>query len=333
MSISVNGKKIAGVGKPGKSAYQAAVDGGFSGTEEEFNTLLASMSAEPPDASEVGFTSGTTGMSADNVQDAIEELFTSVSDGKSAIAAAVTDMGVQTAATDSYETMAENIKEIETGVQLPTLTNPGTATDLASGKQLIDQEGKIVTGNVQTYESGRVMQQSTSHSPAPTTSNTLCTILPITYDVLLRDGSSVYTEVPLSLFGNATSADVSAGKTFTSSAGVAIQGTGQMMPTMATVSVSIGTVGWTSIDLFTPFDYLSFSSWAIDPSATIVTTPAIFQVPIGGCFAIVAGAEGVKPQYISGGRMIVSEASVGGYCYSMIVVESYSCSITMGLVS
>ena len=40
------------------------------------------------------------------------------------------------------------IAAIETGTQLPTLTNPGTAADMARGKQLIDQNGEIVTGTV-----------------------------------------------------------------------------------------------------------------------------------------------------------------------------------------
>lgn len=56
MAIIVNGKKVAGVGlpgkdgapgadgkdgAPGKSAYQAAVDGGYTGSEQEFNESLA----------------------------------------------------------------------------------------------------------------------------------------------------------------------------------------------------------------------------------------------------------------------------------------------------
>lgn len=32
------------------------------------------------------------------------------------------------------------------GVELPTLENPGTASDLAQGKQLIDQDGLVVYG-------------------------------------------------------------------------------------------------------------------------------------------------------------------------------------------
>ena len=62
MAIIVNGKKVAGVGlpgkdgapgadgkdgAPGKSAYQAAKERGYTGTEEEFNTALAGMQSAP----------------------------------------------------------------------------------------------------------------------------------------------------------------------------------------------------------------------------------------------------------------------------------------------
>lgn len=42
------------------------------------------------------------------------------------------------------------VAEDVTSIELPTLTNAGVASDLRSGKQLIDQDGNIVTGNVQT---------------------------------------------------------------------------------------------------------------------------------------------------------------------------------------
>lgn len=38
------------------------------------------------------------------------------------------------------------IAAIETGIQLPSLTTPGTAADLLIGKQLIDGDGNIVDG-------------------------------------------------------------------------------------------------------------------------------------------------------------------------------------------
>ncbi len=45
----------------------------------------------------------------------IDALKTSVSSGKALVAAAVTDKGVQTAATDSFATMAGNIRQIVSG--------------------------------------------------------------------------------------------------------------------------------------------------------------------------------------------------------------------------
>lgn len=66
-------------------------------------------------ASNVSFTPGSTGMSATDVQGAVTELFTSVSDGKSAIAAAITDKGVTTAADATFQQMANNILDIQTG--------------------------------------------------------------------------------------------------------------------------------------------------------------------------------------------------------------------------
>lgn len=42
------------------------------------------------------------------------------------------------------------------GVELPTLSNEGSASDLLSGKQLIDQDGNIVTGTIATKTSSNL---------------------------------------------------------------------------------------------------------------------------------------------------------------------------------
>lgn len=67
----------------------------------------------------------------DSVVDAINELFTSVSNGKSGIAAAITDKGVTTAASDSFSTMADNIATLKP----PTYIDPATAknSQIAAG--------------------------------------------------------------------------------------------------------------------------------------------------------------------------------------------------------
>lgn len=56
----------------------------------------------------------------DSLVDAINELFTDVGDGKSLIAAAITDKGVATAATDTFADMADNIGDIQTTPTLQT---------------------------------------------------------------------------------------------------------------------------------------------------------------------------------------------------------------------
>lgn len=82
-------------------------------TEEEEGDLSATQ---------VGYNNVSTGMVATNVQDAVTELFTSVSDGKKAISAAITDKGVTTAADATFQTMAENISKIKAGDSLEKVT-------------------------------------------------------------------------------------------------------------------------------------------------------------------------------------------------------------------
>ena len=67
-------------------------------------------------ASLTTYSNTQTGISATNVQDAIDSCFTSVSNGKSLIASAITDMGVSTGASDSFSVMAENIKQISQNI-------------------------------------------------------------------------------------------------------------------------------------------------------------------------------------------------------------------------
>ena len=68
-------------------------------------------------------------MAATNTQEAIDELFQSVSEGKSVIAAAVTDKGVETAATDSFTAMAQKIEQISTGAEIVSGTFVGNGSN------------------------------------------------------------------------------------------------------------------------------------------------------------------------------------------------------------
>lgn len=110
------------------------------------------------------------------------------------------------------------------GADLPTLTNPAGAGDIAAGKQAIRQDGGVVTGSLETKSALAVLADAVSAGtiqgqPAVTVSG------PLDNDCILRNGASIDVSAQASAFGNAEAADVAAGKTFTSSAGLEATGT------------------------------------------------------------------------------------------------------------
>lgn len=67
------------------------------------------------DGKKVYYDNTKTELPVNNVQDALDAVFTSVSSGKELIASAITDKGIETDKDASFETMAENISNIKAG--------------------------------------------------------------------------------------------------------------------------------------------------------------------------------------------------------------------------
>ena len=125
--------------------------------------------------------------------------------------------------------LAENIKS---GVTISgvtgTFTNDGTATasDIASGATAY-VNGEKVTGNVRTFTSkGSTFSDTIPMLDSDNGKLELFYTMPV--DTLFRAESGGFARCDLSSLGDATAADVASGKTFTSSAGLKMSGTGKL---------------------------------------------------------------------------------------------------------
>ena len=81
----------------------------YTGSGTTYDTLYPATTAE-----QASYSNTTTHSTATTVQGVIDELFTSVSNGKTSLASAITDKGQGTSPDDSFATMSEHIAAIRT---------------------------------------------------------------------------------------------------------------------------------------------------------------------------------------------------------------------------
>lgn len=95
-------------------------------------------------AKNIGIEDTAGNFTATDVEGALSELFTNVSDGKNLIAAAITDMGGTASGSDTFQQLADAIRAISTGKKWAS----GTTTPSSSYFQFTYANGTIVSSGV-----------------------------------------------------------------------------------------------------------------------------------------------------------------------------------------
>lgn len=85
---------------------------------------------------------------------------------KEAFRTAITGKGQTISPNEPFSAWPAKVTAISGGAQLPTLSNPGKAADLALGKELLDGNGNIVTGTALIPGGGDIKAQAKTVTPS-----------------------------------------------------------------------------------------------------------------------------------------------------------------------
>lgn len=225
---------------------------------------------------------------------------TRIGNAKADIIAAIADKGIVVTDGEKLDALAEKIAQISQGVELPELTNPGTAADLAEGMELIDQNGEKVTGSL---PEGKPTVKSNALAKVAIYGTTYIQSKVIAgSDAIVRTGTELITAHPASDFGDAAASDVVAGKTFTSAAGLQVTGThacGEVpVVEQATPTITVDANG-----------LITASATQEEGKVAAGTKSATQQLTIQETQTIIPGT---ADQTISSGKYLIGEQTIKG---------------------
>ena len=116
------------------------IEDGITGVNEKVNNIPTANTAN-----DISIQDTANNFTATNVEGALAELFQSVSNGKSLIASAITDKGVTTSNTATFQTMADNINNITTKVTYNITKNLDNVTILDNRTTIEQYESYCTT--------------------------------------------------------------------------------------------------------------------------------------------------------------------------------------------
>lgn len=156
-----------------------------------------------------------------SVQNEIDRIIGLVSDSHEKVKA----RGGETAEPYLLANLPGAIESIPKGVELPKLTNPASASDIADGMEAIGADGAKIIGNISKVESTYSVDFEFYSLDNLTTEKCIILMGTGSNPVIVYPGGRVGVKAPHTLFGDATASDVLKGKRFTSADGYKVVGT------------------------------------------------------------------------------------------------------------
>lgn len=214
---------------------------------------------------------------------------------------------------------------------LASLTNPATDANIQTGYQAYDSQGNLLSG---TYSGPPALPNPSTYEGINPTVSGSDLRLSYTFDssATVQNGTVINFDSPLSNFGNATAADVASGKTFTSSGGLEVVGSGILLDDSTFSKSGLIYVGlsksmrdsyFTQITRFNnvpinPLFLVAFSG--IEGSGAIITSTVNTEINVNDLLTIKIVQTTSNPSvnnYDIQGKA-TSSASVGSYIFDAI---------------